>query len=65
MSCGEGAAQRGDHREDASSGTSLLSKGADGHGQAQHAADEPARSVERQQLVGAAGLGVFCMVDDC
>jgi hypothetical protein len=41
-SCGSGkkrAAQRGWHRGDASKGTSLLSKGGDGHGQAQHAAD--------------------------
>jgi hypothetical protein len=65
VSCGEGATQHGDHRGDAGSGTSLLSKGADGHGQVQHAGNEPARSVERQHLVGAAGLGVFCMVDAC
>jgi hypothetical protein len=63
VSCGEGAAQRGDHREDASEWCSLLSKGTDGHGQAQHAADECRRRVAWRHFVGAAGLGVFCMVD--
>ena len=65
MSCVEGAAQQGDHCEDASSGTSLLSKGADGHGQAQHTADDAGAMRGEAAIVGAAGLGVFCMVDDC
>ena len=51
--------------EDAGSGTRLLSKGANGHGQAQHAADVAGVMRGRQQLVGAAGLGVFRRIDYC
>ena len=52
--------------EDAGNGTRLLSKGADGHGQAQHAADVAGANMRgRQQLVGAAELGVFRKIDYC